>query len=92
MTKPHSPSQVANQLRDQLSSEKRKLSFFFGAGTSMAVGIPGIVQLTERVVDTIDSKYKKSLEELIEATKSKNIEIILNKLRTIRELIDNSET
>jgi hypothetical protein len=92
MTKPHSRSQALIQLNDQLSSEKRKLSFFFGAGTSMAVGIPGVFALTEMINNKINPKYKDSFASLKTICGSNNIESILNKLRTIRELIDESET
>ncbi|MFC0772669.1 SIR2 family NAD-dependent protein deacylase [Terrimonas alba] len=92
MSKPHSPNQAVNQLGDQLSSEKRKLSFFFGAGTSMSVGLPGVFALTSKVIDDIDAKYKDKLIKLKNLCSSSNIEVILNKLRTIRELIDDSET
>jgi hypothetical protein len=91
MSKPYSPAHVANQLRDQLSSEKRKLSFFFGAGTSMSVGLPGVFALTKQIIDKIDLKYKKHLIELRDLCGNDNIESILNKLRTIRELIDDSD-
>jgi hypothetical protein len=92
MTKPHSPNQAINQLTDQLSSEKRKLSFFFGAGSSMAVGLPGVFALTEKIYEKIDAKYKDAFTNLKKVCGSNNIESILNKLRTIRELIDESET
>ena len=92
MTRTHSPSQAIMQLKDQLSSEKRKLSFFFGAGSSMAVGIPGVIALTEKINSKINPKYKDSFAILKTICGSNNIESILNKLRTIRELIDESET
>jgi len=86
----HSLLQVALQLRDQLASEKRKLGFFFGAGTSMAVGIPGVCELTKKVSEKLEAPYKNSFEVLRKATSSENIELILNKLRTVRELIGES--
>ncbi len=92
MSKPHSPSQAVSQLKDQLSSEKRKLGFLFGAGASMAVGIPGVIALTDKITDKIDSKYKNLFVNFKSEIKSNNIEFILNKLRTVRELIGESET
>jgi hypothetical protein len=94
MVKSYSPSQVVKELKDQLASEKRKLSFLFGAGTSMSVGIPGVIQLTEKIESTLDAKFSKQFEELkIACGKDGNtIEVILNKLRTIRDLIGESET
>ena len=88
----HSITQIALQLRDQLSSEKRKLGFFFGAGTSMAVGVPGVFKLTEMISEKLVAPYKTQFEAICKATDSKNIEQILNKLRTVRELIGESET
>lgn len=86
----HSIRQTALQLRDQLSSDKRKLGFFFGAGTSMAVGIPGVFTLTKKIEEILIAPFKSQFEALHEATNSDNIEQILNKLRTVRELIGES--
>ncbi|NOT91097.1 SIR2 family NAD-dependent protein deacylase [Ferruginibacter sp.] len=86
----HSIKQTALQLRDQLSSDKRKLGFFFGAGTSMAVGIPGVFALTEKITESLVAPFKSQFEALHTATNSDNIEQILNKLRTVRELIGES--
>ncbi len=86
----HSIKQTALQLRDQLSSDKRKLGFFFGAGTSMAVGIPGVFALTKKISEHLTEPFKSQFEALHKATNSDNIEQILNKLRTVRELIGES--
>lgn len=85
------PLQIAIQLRDQLASEKRKLGFFFGAGTSMAVGLPGVEALTKQVSDQLKSPYKELFEKIKKSCDSNNIEVILNKIRTVRELLDESE-
>lgn len=87
----HSPTKAAVQLRDQLSSEKRKLGFFFGAGTSMAVGVPGVFALTTKIASKLEDSFKASFEELRKKCQSDNIEHILNMLRTIRELIGDKE-
>lgn len=92
MTYKHSIHQVSLQLRDQLASDKRKLGFFFGAGTSMAVGLPGVFALTAQIAEKIEKGHKPLFEKLRKAADTDNIEIILNKLRTIRELIGNSTT
>lgn len=93
MTKQHSPSQAVKELKDQLSSEKRKLSFLFGAGSSISVGIPGIVELTQKIESSIDGKFSKQFEALKNACGKDcdTIEVILNKLRIIRDLIGESE-
>lgn len=86
----HSIKQCAMQLRDQLSSDKRKLGFFFGAGTSMAVGIPGVFALTKHVSEKLVEPFKSQFEKVHKGAESDNIEEILNKLRTIREYIGDS--
>ncbi len=91
MSKPHSANQAMAQLKDQLSSEKRKLSFLFGSGTSMAVGLPGVIDLTTKIEKVIDSKFKKTYTDFKKEVNSDNIEVILNKLRIIRDLIGDSE-
>jgi len=88
----HSPKQAVSQLKDQLSSEKRKLSFLFGAGTSMAVGLPSVTDLTLKIKTKLVGKEKDAFENLIKICNSSNIEDILNKLRVVRELLGESET
>src|SRR5437588_1797866 len=87
----HSLQQISFQLRDQLVSDKRKLGFFLGAGTSMAVGLPGVFALTNQIGEKISGEFKTQFEEIKKHCKTNNIEDILNKLRTIRELIGESE-
>jgi hypothetical protein len=87
----HSLFQVSQQLRDQLISDKRKLGFLFGAGTSMSVGIPGVIELTKIVSENINEDVKKDFLEIKKLTGSENIEHVLNKVRTVRELLDDSE-
>lgn len=43
------PLREANELRSQLASEKRRLAFLFGAGTSQSVGLDGLAGLTKAV-------------------------------------------
>lgn len=89
----HNPSRVAHELREHLSSDKRKLAFFMGAGTSMAVGLPGIEKLTELVAEALTSDGLKAnflkIKEEISAD-SNNVEKILNRIRLIRELLDDN--
>jgi len=85
------PLQIATQLRDQLASEKRKLGFFFGAGTSMAVGLPGVQALTKQVEEKLKSPYKELFTKIKASCDTDNIEVILNKVRTVRELLGESE-
>lgn len=87
----HNPSRIAHELREHLASDKRKLGFFMGAGTSMAIGLPGIDKLSELVEEALPSEelkanFLKIKEEI--SSDSKNVEIVLNRIRLIRELLD----
>lgn len=88
----HDPLRAAIEIREQLASEKRKLGFFFGAGTSMAVGIPGIDELTKEILEKVGNPYKLQIENIKKELHSNtNIESILNRIRTISELIGDNE-
>lgn len=79
-----------------------KIGFFFGAGTSMALGIPGITKLTNEVLKNVNCEDK--ISEIVNQLKVEKIdkgieedkvfvtiEDILNKIRTIRELTNDNE-
>jgi hypothetical protein len=79
------------ELKNQLSYSKN-VGFFFGAGTSTALGIPNIAQLTKGVEDSLKDDLlkiyliiKKDLETTF-PDKTINIEDILNQIRRIREI------
>lgn len=85
------------ELKNHLSYSKN-IGFFFGAGTSCALGIPDIMQLTREVEATLKDENAKTfgiikddLKTLIPG-RDVNIEDILNQLRRIRELTKESET
>jgi len=85
------------ELKNHLSYSKN-IGFFFGAGTSCALGIPDIAQLTREVEATLKDGMAKTfgiikddLKTLIKE-RDVNIEDILNQLRRIRELTKESET
>lgn len=91
MTK-YDPLRAALEIREQLASEKRKLSFFLGAGTSMSVGMPGINELTKQVSDRLKEPQKKQFENVKkQLAETSNVENVLDRIRTIRELIGDSE-
>lgn len=84
-------SKAASELRQQISSSKRRIGFFLGAGTSMTAGLPGIAQLT----DSVESKLEKSQKENFERIKKSlsgapNVEDVLNRVRLYREFLSNS--
>lgn len=79
------------ELKNQLSYSK-KYSFFFGAGTSCALGVPNITTLTAEVEKALKGNQLKhfiKIKEDIASTypdKIINIEDILNQLRQIRSI------
>lgn len=80
------------ELKSQLSYAKN-IGFFMGAGTSCALGLPNISQLTSSVEDalSVDSKVSfKIIKKDLEAKASQgdviSIEDILNQVRRIREI------
>jgi hypothetical protein len=84
------------ELKNYLSYSKN-IGFFFGAGTSCALGIPGIAQLTSEVESTLKDNTAKAFgiikEDLTTMIQGRevNIEDILNQIRRIRELTKESE-
>jgi len=89
----HEPLREAYEIREQLAPAERRLAFFMGAGTSMAVGLPGITKLTERVeghlADPFKTQFSKVKAEL--GIKNINVENILDHIRICRELFGNNE-
>jgi hypothetical protein len=85
------------ELKNHLGYSKN-IGFFFGAGTSCALGIPDIVQLTCEVEATLKGDAAKTFGIIKDDLKTTildrevNIEDILNQLRGIRELTKESET
>ena len=79
------------ELKNQLSYSKR-FGFFFGAGTSCALGVPNIAALTVSVEDSLDKATKldfiKVKDDLSSTNPEKdiNIEDILNQVRQIRSI------
>jgi hypothetical protein len=85
------------ELKNYLSYSKN-IGFFFGAGTSCALGIPDITQLTREVEATLKDGLAKAFKIIKDDLKTLiherdvNIEDILNQLRRIRELTKESKT
>jgi hypothetical protein len=79
------------ELKTHLSYSKN-IGFFFGAGTSCALGIPNVEQLTAgieaKLTDDFLANFKlvKTDLETIITDRKVNIEDILNQIRRIREL------
>lgn len=86
-------SRAAIELREQLASDKRRLAFFMGAGTSMAVGIPGIEALTKEVKENLNEEQRTCFEEICkDLGDSPNVEDALNRIRLYRELLGEDES
>jgi len=88
----HDPARGAIELREQLASDKRRLAFFMGAGTSMAVGFPGIDDLTSKVEERLSEPMKKvygSIRSDLEV--GANVESVLDRIRLLRELLGESD-
>ncbi len=79
------------ELKNQLSYSKN-LGFFFGAGSSCALGIPNIEQLTNKIEELLEDELLTSFQNiknnLILTFPDINITIenILNHIRQIREI------
>lgn len=87
----HDPLNAAIEIREQLASEARRLLFFFGAGTSMAVGLPGIIDLTKQVSNNLKAPTKTQFESILKQLPDRShLEMVLDRVRTLRELIGDS--
>ena len=80
---------VTQEIREQLSSEKRRLGFFLGAGTSMAVGLPGIQGLTAIVGDAVPGAHAATFNRICKP--GMTVEHVLDRLRLYRELLGDDE-
>jgi len=88
MAATHDVFRAADELRAQLASNERRLSFFFGAGTSMSVGLPGIQQLTEQVTKQLDAKLQEQFSAIgADLPPGANVEQVLDRIRLYREVI-----
>jgi len=99
----HDPREFVRGLQQILISDKKRLGFLFGAGTSMAIKegankgsiIPGIIKMTKIIIDSIsENKYKSALEmikkELKESKTDYYVEYILSNI-TQKEQVIGSE-
>lgn len=82
------PVREAEELRDQLASDKRRLLFLFGAGTSQAVGFDGIAQLTANIPADLDDRERSDFSRILsQSGPGAHVEHVLNRVRLYRELI-----
>lgn len=83
------------ELKNYLAYSKN-IGFFFGAGTSCALGIPNIEQLTNEIESKLTDDFKANFDliknDLTASVAPRNVTIedILNHIRRIRELTNES--
>lgn len=97
----HDPSEYIRQLQQLLISDKKKVAFLFGAGTSLAkkrdtsIVVPAIATLTQEIelVLSATKKYQIAFEEIkIEIGKDKyTIESLLSNVEQKRQIIGNGK-
>lgn len=89
----YDPRSTALEIREQLSSGRRRLALLVGAGASMAAGLPGIAGLSgeveQRLEEPLKSKYK-TIEGVVGT--GADVEQVLSRIRLCRELIGQSDT
>ncbi len=87
------PITEINELRNLLSYSKR-IGFFLGAGSSKAVGISNISELTQKVRQSLKRDSKNNLDKIEKSLDidKPTIEDILNHIRLIREITYENET
>ncbi|NRA87569.1 MAG: SIR2 family protein [Rhizobiales bacterium] len=90
--KTHDPIRELSEIREQLSYTKR-IGFLFGAGTSKAIGLPDIADLTKLIDEALSAEEKKYYGIIKDSLPVglNHIEGILNKVRLIREITDESQ-
>lgn len=86
------PIREAAEFRNQLSSDKRRLAFLFGAGVSQAAGIPGIISLTNMIKENLEEDCRIHYERLLDRDKNGTLETVLNRVRLCREILGSDPT
>jgi hypothetical protein len=85
----YDPTETVRGIQQVLVSDKKKIAFFFGAGTSMAKrtddmpDIPGIIKITEMIVEKIseNATYKPVLDAIIIELESSSLGFNIETLR-----------
>lgn len=62
------PVSLAQEIREQMASARRRIGFLCGAGTSIYAGVPGLVQLTGKVASGLTIEDKECYDKVIAAT------------------------
>ena len=97
----HDPSEYVRGLKQLLVSDKKRIAFLFGAGTSLAkkntdsINVPAIGEMTKKVEDVLskDSKYSKAISEIKKELKANNvvynIETLLSNIEQKLQILGN---
>jgi len=97
----HDPREMIRGIQQLLSSPAKRLGFFTGTGTSMAIInpvssgpiIPGIVDMTREVKDSLSGDLKNAFErieeELLADGKPVTIETVLSLVRLKAQVVGN---
>jgi len=94
----YDPQEYIRQLQSLLVSDKKKIGFFFGAGTSQAIKadasnksqVPGVTKLTENIIEELKKQknFKTAFDEIrSELGDNFNIEYILSNVIQKKEII-----
>lgn len=100
----HDPREFVRGLQQILISDTKRLGFLFGAGTSMAIKegackdsiIPGIKEMTEKIISSInEEKYKTALQMIEKELKESNIdfyiEYVLSNITQKEQVVGNEK-
>ena len=95
----HDPSEYVRNLQQLLVSDKKRIGFLFGAGTSLVKNVdtkeayvPAIQKMTTDIVGSVaDESYKKAIEEIQKEIENENkcftIETLLSKLELKKQVV-----
>lgn len=99
----HDPLEYVRNLQQLLVSDKKRIGFLFGAGTSLVKNVdtnepyvPAIQKMTTDIVEGIvEEAWKKAIEEIKSEIESENktftIETLLSKLELKKQVVGNGK-
>lgn len=85
----HNAVEFVSELGMKLASRTRHVSFFFGAGTSRACGLPDVAGLQADVLSKLDDEARAQFERLLAG---RNLEQALSRIRRIAALVEDGDT
>jgi len=86
------PLSEAKEIREQLGSDRRRLILLCGAGTSQAVGIDGIAELSAHVKAVLSGTQQEHYDRIVAELGTDSVEVVLGRLRLCGELVGSSTT